>query len=200
MTTGVTRTSCVFQHFCISMARSLYFVSLVAVALTTLPSIGMVTSTNCQVLWFLSWITMSGLLYRTRLSVRRGLSYSMSTWPIVVVVCGSWSIQFSGTIPPNCFMQHQCRYLATWLWRCMYLVAARSLHLDTRWSTLSSCLPQILHSVGQGSPYMRIMIRRVGRACSCAAHRVASVSLLKSCFFVQWRDSVRATVVKSFVY
>ena len=117
-----------------SISKSLYLVSFSVVLNKVLVSRGVVMSMRRQVLSFLFFSTMSGLLTAMVLSVWMGMSHGIVTLSFQVTVLGSCSYHRSFTSMPNSLQIAQCMCAAALLWRWIYLVLASSGHPETRWS------------------------------------------------------------------
>ena len=85
-----------------------------------------VMSMRRQVLSFLFFSTMSGLLAAMVLSVWMGMSHRIVTLSFSVTVLGSCSYHRSFTSVPNSLQFFQCMCAAALLWRKMYSVLASS--------------------------------------------------------------------------
>ena len=122
-------------HICSSLiSKSLYLVSFSVVLTEVLESRGTVMSMRRQVLSFLFFSTMSGLLAALVLSVWPGISHGIVTLSFSVTVLGSGSYHRSFTSMPNSLQIFQFMCAAALLWRWIYLVLASSGHPETRWS------------------------------------------------------------------
>ena len=148
-----------------SIFNSLYLLSFSMVLTEVLVSRGIVMSMRRQVLSFLFFSTMSGLLAAMVLSVWMGMSHRIVTLSFLVTVLGSCSYHHSFTSMPNSLQIVQCMCAAALLWRWMYSVLASSGQPETRWSMVSSKQP---HSLYFGSTSGFLILRmlcweRVGR-------------------------------------
>ena len=91
-----------------------------------------------QVLSFLFFSTMSGLLAAMVLSVWMGMSHRIVTLSFSVTVLGSCSYHRFFSSMPNSLQIVQCMCAAALLWLWMYSVLASSGQPETRWSMVSS--------------------------------------------------------------
>ena len=92
-----------------------------------------------QVLSFLFFSTMSGLLAAMVLSLWIGMSHSKVMLSFLVTALGSCSYHRSFTLMPNSLQIFQCMCATALLWRWVYLVLASSGHPETsRWSMILS--------------------------------------------------------------
>ena len=103
-----------------------------------LVSWAIVMSMRKQVLSFLLFSTMSGLLAAMVLSVCIGMSHKMVTLSFSVTVLGSCSYYRSFSSMPNSLQIFQCMCAAVLLWWWKYSVLASSGLPETRWSMVSS--------------------------------------------------------------
>ena len=117
-----------------SISKSLYLVNFCVGLTEVLVSRDTVMSMRRQVLSFLFFSTMSGLLTAMVLSVWMGMSHGIVTLSFQVTVLGSYSYHRSFTSMPNSLQIAQCMCAAALLWRWIYLVLASSGHPETRWS------------------------------------------------------------------
>ena len=133
-------------HICsTSISKSLYLVSF-SVVLTEVSVLrGIVMSMRRQVLSFLFFRTMSGLLTALVLSEWMGMSHRIVTLSFSVRVVGSCSYHRSFTSMPNSLQIVQCMCAAALLWWWMYSVLASSGQPETRWSMVLSKRPHSLH-------------------------------------------------------
>ena len=147
-----------------SISKSLYLVNFCVGLTEVLVSRDTVMSMRRQVLSFLFFSTMSGLLTAMFLSVWMGMSHGIVTLSFQVTVLGSCSYHRSFTSMPNSLQIFQCMCAAALLWRWMYLVFASSGQPETRWSMVSSKRPHSLH-FGSTSGFLRMLYwyQRVGR-------------------------------------
>ena len=147
-----------------SISKSLYLVIFSVVLTEVLVSRGIVMSMRRQVLSFLFFRTMSGLLTALVLSEWMGMSHRIVTLSFLVTALGSCSYHHSFTSMPNSLKIFQCMCAAALLWRWMYLVLASSGQPETRWSMVSSKWPRSLH-FGSMSGFLRMFCwyQRVGR-------------------------------------
>ena len=125
---------------------------------------GIVMSMRRQVLSFLFFSTMSGLLAALVLSEWMGMSHRIVTLSFLVTTLGSCSYHHSFTSMPNSLQIFKCMCAAALLWRWMYLVLASSGQPETRWSMVSSKRPHSLH-FGFTSGFLRMLCwyQHVGR-------------------------------------
>ena len=137
-----------------------------------------------QVLSFLFFSTMSGLLTAMVLSVWMGMSHRIMRLSFSVTVLGSCSYHRSFTLKPNSLQIFQCMCAAGLLWRWIYSVLASSGQSETRCSMVSSKWPHSLH-FGSTSGFLRMLCwcQRVGRLWSWAAMIKLSVSALRPAAF-----------------
>ena len=98
-----------------SISKSLYFLSFPVFLTEVLMSRGVVFSTRRQVLSFLFFSTMSGLLAAMVLSVWMGMSHRIVTLSFSVTVLGSCSYHHSFTSMPNSLQIFQCMCAAACL-------------------------------------------------------------------------------------
>ena len=147
-----------------SISKSLYLVRFSVVLTEVLVSRGIVMSMRRQVLSFLFFRTMSGLLTALVLSEWMGMSHRIVTLSFLVTALGSCSYHHSFTSMPNSLKIFQCMCAAALLWRWMYLVLASSGQPETRWSMVSSKWSRSLH-FGSTSGFLRMLCwyQRVGR-------------------------------------
>ena len=117
-----------------SISRSLYLVNFCVALTEVLVSRDTVISMRRQILSFLFFSTMSGLLAAMVLSVWMGMSHRIVTLSFQVTVLGSCSYHRSFTSMPNSLQIAQCKCAAALLWRWMYSVLTSSGHTETRWS------------------------------------------------------------------
>ena len=117
-----------------SISRSLYLVNFCVALTEVLVSRDTVKSMRRQILSFLFFSTMSGLLAAMVLSVWMGMSHRIVTLSFSVTVLGSCSYHRSFTSMPNSLQIFQCMCAAALLWRWMYSVLTSSGHTETRWS------------------------------------------------------------------
>ena len=167
-----------------SISKSLYFLSFPVFLTEVLVSRGIVFSTRRQVLSFLFFSTMSGLLAVMVLSVWMGMSHRMVTLLLSLTVLCSFSYHLSFTSMPNSSHIFQCMWTADLLWQWVYSVLASSGKPETRWSMDPSKRPHSQH-FGSTSVFLRTLClyQRVGRLCSWAAMMKPSVSALRPAGF-----------------
>ena len=118
-----------------------YLLSFSVVLTEVLVLRGIVVSRRRQVLSFLFFRTMSGLLAALVLSVWMVMSHRIVTLSFLVTAPGSCSYHHSFTSMPNSLQIFQCVCAVVLLWRWMYLVLASSGYPETRWSIVSSKWP-----------------------------------------------------------
>ena len=147
-----------------SISKSLYLLSFSMVLTEVLVSRGIVMSMRRQVLSFLFFSTISGLLAATFLSVWLGMSHRIVTLSFSVRVLGPCSYHRSFTSMPNSLQIFQCMCAAALLWWWMYSVLASSGQPETRWSMVLSKRPHSLH-FRSTSGFLRMLCwcQRVGR-------------------------------------
>ena len=147
-----------------SISKSLYLVIFSVVLTEVLVSRGIVMSMRRQVLSFLFFRTMSGLLTALVLSEWMGMSHRIVTLSFLVTALGSCSYHHSFTSMPNSLQIFQCMCAAVLLWRWMYLVLASSGQPETRLSMVLSKRPHSLH-FGSMSGFLRMLCwyQHVGR-------------------------------------
>ena len=147
-----------------SISKSLYLLSCSVVLTEVLVLRGIVMSMRRQVLSFLFFSTMFGLLAAMVLSVWMGMSHRIVTLSFSVTVLGSCSYHRSFTSMPNSLQIFQCMCAAALLWWWMYLVLANSGQPETRWSMVSLKWPHSLH-FGFMSGFLRMLCwyQHVGR-------------------------------------
>ena len=138
------------------ISKSLYLLSFSVVLTEVLVSRGTVLSTRRQVLSFLLFSTMSGLLAVMVLSMWMGMSHRIVTLSFSVKVLGSCSYHHSFTSMPNSLQIFQCMCAAALLWRWIYSVLASSGQPETSWSMVSSKRPHSLH-FGSKSGFLRML-------------------------------------------
>ena len=109
-----------------SISKSLYLLSFSVVLTEVLVSRGIVMSMRGQVLSFLFFNTMSGLLAAMVLSVSMGMSHRMVALSFSVIVLGSCSYHRPFTSMPNSLQIFQCMCATAFLWRWVYSVLASS--------------------------------------------------------------------------
>ena len=143
---------------------SLYVLSFSMVLTEMLVSRGTVMSMRRQVLPFLLFSIMSGLLAAMVLSVWMGMSHRMVTVSFSVTALGSCSYHRSFISVPNSLQIFQCMCEATLWWQWMYSVLASSGQPETRWSMVLSKRPQSLR-FGSMSGFLRMLCwcQHVGR-------------------------------------
>ena len=105
-----------------SISKSLYLVSFSLVLTEVLVSKGTVMSLRRQVLSFLFFSTMSGLLVAMVLSVWMGMFHRIVTLLFSVTVLGSCSYHRSFTSMPNPLQIFHCTRAAALLCRWIYLL------------------------------------------------------------------------------
>ena len=115
-----------------SISKSLYSVSFSMVLTEVLVSRGTVFSMRRQVLSFLFFSTMSGLLAAMVLSVWIGMSHRMVMVSFSATALGSCSYHQSFTSAPNSLQIFQCMSAASLLWQWKYSVLASSGQPETR--------------------------------------------------------------------
>ena len=91
-----------------SISKSLYLVSFSVVLTEVLVSRSIVMSMRRQVLSFLFFSAMSGILAAMVLSVWKGMSHRIKTFSFLVTVLGSCSYHRSFTSMPNSLQIFQC--------------------------------------------------------------------------------------------
>ena len=109
-----------------SIFKSLCLVSFSVVLTEVLVLRGTVMSIRRQVLSFLFFSTMSGLLTAIVLSVWMGMSHRIVTLSFSVTVVGSSSYHHSFTSMPNSLQIFQCMCAAALLWQWICSVLASS--------------------------------------------------------------------------
>ena len=129
-----------------------------------LVSMGIVRSMRRQLLFFLFFSTMSGLLAAMVVSVWRVMFHRMVTQYFAVAAVGSYSYHHSFTSIPKSLQIVQCMCAAAFLWRCMCTVLNSSGKPVNRWPMVPSKQPHSLH-FGSTSVFMRMLdwYQRVGR-------------------------------------
>ena len=110
-----------------------------------LVSRGTVMSMRRQVLSFLFFSTVSGLLTAMVLSVWMGMSHRIVALSFSRTVLCSCSYHRSFTSMPHSLQIFQCMCAAALLWRWIYSVLASSGQPETRWSMVSSKRLHSLH-------------------------------------------------------
>ena len=135
----------------------MHLVSFSVVLTEVLVSRGIVMSMRRQVLSFLFFSTMSGLLAAMVLSVWIGMSHWKVMLSFLVTALGSCSYHCSFTSMPNSMQIFQCKCAAALLWQWVYLVSASSGHPETsRWSMVLSKQPHSLH-FGSTSGFFKML-------------------------------------------
>ena len=175
-TNGIVRTFFKFQHFWVSIFKSLYLTIFSASFLTTFLHVGIDMSIKTHDLFSVSCMVMSGLLQLTFLSVVIATSHIMISFPAETVsrgVCVNHDLE---TFITRSLSIHQCTYLATWLCQNVYCVPASILQPETIWCTVSFCSLHSRHLVHPPVPQIFDVIYLVAKACSCATHSKLSVS------------------------
>ena len=120
-----------------SISKSLYLVIFSLVLTEVLVSRGIVMSMRRQVLSFLFFSTMSGLLAAMVLSLWIGMSHRKVMLSFLVTALGSCSYHYSYTSMSNSLQILQCMCAAALLWRCPELAKTKYIHPETsRWSTV----------------------------------------------------------------
>ena len=144
----------------------------------------MVMSMRSQVLSFLFFSTMSGLLVVMVLLVWMGMSHRMVMLSFPVTAMDSCSYHRSFTSILNSLQIFQCMCATALLWRWMYSVLASSGQPETRWSMASLKRPQRLH-FGSTSGFLKMLwwCQPVWRLWSWAATIKPSVSALRPATF-----------------
>ena len=118
---------------------------------------GIVMSMRRQVLSFLFFSTMSGVLAAMVPSVWVSMSPRVVTLLFSLTVLGSCSYHRSFTSMSNSLQIFQCICAAALLWRWIFSVLASSGQPETKWSMVSSKRPHSLY-FGSTSGFLRVLV------------------------------------------
>ena len=138
-----------------SISKSLYLVSFSVVLTEVLVSRGLVMSMRSQVLSFLFFSAIFGLLAAMVLSMWMAMSHGIVMLSFLVTVLGSCAYRRSFSSIPNSLQIFQCIGAAALLWRWMHSDLASSGQPETRWSMVSSKQPHSFH-FGSISGFLRM--------------------------------------------